>query len=209
AFGMALAFVIFAGSELFTGNNLSCAAGALAGAITWKTVGHIWMVSFAGNLLGSLGLAWLVAQSGVLSHAPQIDLVLHTAAAKMNLSAWELFMRGILCNWLVCLSVWMAGRLSSETAKLIVIFWCLLAFVGSGFEHSIANQSLLGLALFHPHPGTVSWGGFLWNQAWVVLGNVIGGAVFVAGAYWLAAAPIPQHRPEVSVTAVSAQSARV
>jgi nitrite transporter NirC len=144
-----------------------------------------------------------------LAHPPQIDLVMKTVATKMSLSGWELFVRGVLCNWLVCLAVWMAGRMQSETGKLLVIFWCLLAFVGSGFEHSIANQSLLGLALFHPHPDAVSWGGFLWNQTWVVLGNVIGGSVFVGGAYWLAATPIRQRHAQPSPTAVPAQSVTV
>jgi nitrite transporter NirC len=208
-FGLALGVVIFAGSELFTGNNATCTVAALDGAISWTMVGRIWTMSFVGNLLGSLGVAWMVAQSGVLSHPPQIELVLKTAAMKMSLSGWELFVRGVLCNWLVCLAVWMAGRMHSETAKLLVIFWCLLAFVGSGFEHSIANQSLLGLALFHPHLDTVSWSGFVWNQAWVVLGNVIGGSVFVGGAYWLAATPIHLRQAQSSATVVPAQSVRI
>src|SRR5436309_4056318 len=211
AFGIALTLVIFAGSELFTGNNMVCAIGALDGAISWGTVSRMWAFSLGGNLIGSLGLAWLVAQSGVLSQQPQIDLLMKVAAMKMNLSAWELVVRGILCNWLVCLAVWTAGRTTSDVAKLVLIFWCLLAFVGSGFEHSIANQSLLGVALFLPHAATVTWAGFLWNQAFVVLGNVIGGSVFVGGLYWLASSVqipseatvaistgIPGSRPSVS-----------
>jgi len=196
AFGIALALVIFAGSELFTGNNMVCAVGALTREISWGTLTWIFAVSLAGNLAGSLGLAWLVAQSGVLSQAPQVDLLMKVAATKMNLSGWELMVRGILCNWLVCLAVWTAGRTTNDAAKLVLIFWCLFAFVGSGFEHSIANQSLLGMALFLPHPASVSWTGFLWNQSYVVLGNVIGGSVFVGGLYWLASTPIPQAAPE-------------
>jgi len=185
AFGVALTLVIFAGSELFTGNNMVCAMGALDGTITWRTLGRIWGVSLIGNLAGSLGLAWLIVQSGVLSHAPQSDLIFKAVATKMSLSGWELFIRGLLCNWLVCLAVWMAGRTSSDTAKLLLIFWCLLAFVGSGFEHSIANQSLMAMALFLPHPDSIAWNGFLWNQTWVILGNIVGGSVFVGGLYWL------------------------
>jgi len=196
AFGIALALVIFAGSELFTGNNMVCAVGALTREISWGTLTWIFAVSLAGNMAGSLGLAWLVAQSGVLSQAPQVDLLMKVAATKMNLSGWELMVRGILCNWLVCLAVWTAGRTTNDAAKLVLIFWCLFAFVGSGFEHSIANQSLLGMALFLPHPASVSWTGFLWNQSYVVLGNVIGGSVFVGGLYWLASTPIPQATPE-------------
>jgi nitrite transporter NirC len=115
------------------------------------------------------------------------------AATKMTLSGGELLARGILCNWLVCLAVWTAGRTTSDSAKLVLIFWCLLAFVGSGFEHSIANQSLLSMALFLPHPGSVTWVGFAWNQGWVILGNIIGGSVFVGGLYWFASQVRPAH----------------
>jgi nitrite transporter NirC len=69
---------------------------------------------------------------------------------------------------------------------MLLIFWCLFAFIGSGFEHSIANQSLLGLALFLPHEPSISWTGYAWNQLWVITGNIIGGGVFVGGLYWLA-----------------------
>jgi nitrite transporter NirC len=199
AFGMALTLVIFAGSELFTGNNMICAVGALTRVLSWDALARIFIVSLAGNLAGSLAIAWLVAQSGVLSQAPQVDLLMKAAATKMNLSGWELLTRGILCNWLVCLAVWMAGRTTNEAAKLILIFWCLLAFIGSGFEHSIANQSLLGMALFLPHPDTISWNGFLWNQFYVVVGNIVGGSVFVGGLYWLTSVPWPQVKPHVEM----------
>jgi nitrite transporter len=107
------------------------------------------------------------------------------ASLKMNLPMWELFIRGILCNWLVCLAVWMAARTTNDVAKIMLIFWCLFAFIGSGFEHSIANQSILGMALFLPHGPEVSWAGFVWNQLWVVSGNIVGGVVCMGGAYWV------------------------
>jgi nitrite transporter NirC len=185
SFGIALTLVIFAGSELFTGNNMVCAIGSLARAITIKQMGLIFLYSFVGNLLGSLFVAWLIAQAGVVGQAPHSDLLLKVASVKMNGPAWELFIRGILCNWLVCLAVWMAARTTNDAAKIMLIFWCLFAFVGSGFEHSIANQSILGIALFLPHGPDITWLGLAWNQFWVVLGNVVGGAVFVGGAYWL------------------------
>jgi nitrite transporter len=204
AFGVALSLVIFAGSELFTGNNMVCAIGALRGSISWGTLARIFGVSLLGNLAGSLWLAWLVAQSGVMSQPPQIDLIMKVATSKMTLSAWELVIRGILCNWLVCLAVWMAGRTTNDAAKLVLIFWCLLAFVGSGFEHSIANQSLLGIALLLPHPDSVTWLGLLWNQAFVILGNVIGGSVFVGGLYWVASvSPSPSDTVTVVDDAMS------
>lgn len=186
SFGIALTLVIFAGSELFTGNNMVGVIGALARQITWSQVGALFAWSLIGNLIGSLMVAWIVVQSGVVSAAPQAVLIHKVAGVKMSLPAWELFLRGILCNWLVCLAVWTASRTTSDAAKILLIFWCLFAFIGSGFEHSIANQSLLGLALFLPHEAGVSWAGFAWNQTWVILGNIVGGGVFVGGLYWVA-----------------------
>jgi len=186
SFGIALTLVIFAGSELFTGNNMVCVIGALSRGITWPQVAQIFFWSFVGNLMGSLGIGWMIAQSGVLAKAPQYDLLTTVAAMKMSLPGWELFLRGILCNWLVCLAVWTAARTTNDAAKIMLIFWCLFAFIGSGFEHSIANQSLLGMALFLPHGEAISWSGFLWNQGCVGLGNMVGGGLFVGGAYWLA-----------------------
>ena len=185
SFGIALTLVIFAGSELFTGNNMIGVMGGLAGQVSWRQVGQLFFWSLLGNLLGSLVIAWLVVQSGILAPASS-NLIQKVAAIKMQLPAWELFLRGVLCNWLVCLAVWTASRAVGDAAKMLLIFWCLFAFIGSGFEHSIANQSLLGMALFLPHETAVSWGGFLWNQTWVVLGNMVGGGVFVGALYWMA-----------------------
>ena len=199
SFGIALTLVIFAGSELFTGNNMVCGIGVLAKAISPKQVGFVFFWSFVGNVIGSLGIAWLIVQSGVVGKPPQSDLLLKVAALKMHLPAWELFIRGILCNWLVCLAVWMAARTTNDVAKILLIFWCLFAFVGSGFEHSIANQSILGMALFLPHGLDITWAGFAWNQTWVVMGNIVGGAVFVGGAYWMTS---PVRVPVSSVEAM-------
>ena len=89
-------------------------------------------------------------------------------------------------GWLVCLALWMSARVTSDSAKCIAIFWCLLAFIACGFEHSVANMTVLGLALAGQHPDTVSLAGAAHNLAWVTLGNAIGGGLFVAGAYWVA-----------------------
>jgi nitrite transporter NirC len=186
SFGIALTLVIFAGSELFTGNNMTGVISGLSRRLTWAQVVQLNVWSWVGNLVGSLALAWLVVQSGVLSKGPQADLIETVAAIKMSLPAWELFLRGILCNWLVCLAVWTSGRTANDAAKIMLIFWCLFAFISIGFEHSVANQSLLGMALFLPHDPVVSWAGYWYNQLYVVLGNIVGGGVFVGGLYWLA-----------------------
>lgn len=93
-------------------------------------------------------------------------------------------MRGILCNTLVCLAVWCSMKLKEEVAKLVMIFWCLFAFITSGFEHSVANMTLLSVSLFIPHPETVSWAGLAANLIPVTLGNMVVGILFVGIAYW-------------------------
>ncbi len=209
SFGIALSLVIFAGSELFTGNNLFMTIGALTGRSRLTDLALLWGWCFAGNLAGSLLLAWLVAQSGALSADPQQSFVLKAVATKMTLPFWTLVVRGVLCNWLVCLAVWCAARTQSETARLVMIFWCLFAFIGAGFEHSVANMTLLGIGLLQPHGDAISWAGFVHNLVPVTLGNIVGGALFVGGAYWLANQPLrlPLARPAETRAAVAAESA--
>lgn len=186
-FGIALTLVVIAGAELFTGHTMFMALRRYQGQGTWSDVFATLGASWAGNLCGAAVLVGLFVMGGggnLLSDAQ--GLVMSTAAQKMNADASSLFARAVLCNWLVCLSLWMAARVSSDSAKCIVIFWCLLAFIASGYEHSVANMTLLMLALAGNHPETVSVAGMAWNLAWVTLGNIVGGAVFVAGAYRLA-----------------------
>ncbi len=190
AFGVALSLVIMAGAELFTGNSLVMTLGLAERTCGWRDLAAVWGVSYAGNIAGSLGLAWLVAQSGVLTSAPQAALVERVVGTKMTLAWDELFVRGILANWLVCLAVWIGFRAASEGAKLLMVWWCLFAFVGPGFEHSIANVTLLGIGLFQPHGDAVTWEGFVRNLVPVSAGNVVGGAAFVALAYLAAARPL-------------------
>ena len=113
-------------------------------------------------------------------------LIVKVAAIKMSLDAKEAFFRGVLCNWLVCLAVWIVNRSEDDTAKLIMIFWCQFAFIGSGYEHSIANQSLMSLALLLPHGAEVSVAGFIHNQIFVTAGNMVGGGLMVGMVYMLA-----------------------
>ena len=188
SFGVALTLVIFAGSELFTGNNLVMTVGALSRTVTPGALAKVWALSFAGNLAGSALLALATAASGVLGKAPAKEFVLGVVAAKMSAPVLELFFRAVLCNMLVCLAVWMGMRAKDETARLVLIFWCLFAFIGAGFEHSVANMTLLALGLFLPHdPALVSWAGFARNLAVVTAGNIVGGALLIGLPYWYVA----------------------
>jgi len=184
SFGIALTLVVFAGSELFTGNNMFMTLGVARKEVSFLSLIKVWGWSWFGNLLGSLLLAYMVITSGAIDHAAVF--IEKVSAAKMNMPILQMFLRGILCNWLVCLALWTASRTKSDAAKCILIFWCLFAFIGSGYEHSIANMTLLSLSLFAPHGVAVSWVGFATNLLWVTLGNIVGGSLFVAGMYWKA-----------------------
>ena len=189
SFGIALSLVIFAGSELFTGNNMVLLVGRLQNKISTGLVMKSWLLCYLGNLIGSVLLAWMMFHADSLAESSK-NLVLQVSSMKMNTGAKELFVRGILCNWLVCLAVWLAVKIKSETAKLIMIFWCLFAFISSGFEHCVANMTLLSMGLLLPHGAEVSLAGFGYNLTWVTLGNIVGGALFVGMAYWFAASKI-------------------
>lgn len=180
-FGIALSLVLMAGADLFTGNILIMAVGTLTGRSTWGDLGRVWLWSYLGNLLGSALVALLAWGAGTFADP---SLVAGVAAKKMNAPWGALFLRAVLCNWLVVLAVWSFFKLKSETAKLIMVWWCLLAFIGSGYEHSVANMTLLTLANLLPHGAGVSWTGWVWNLAPVTLGNIVGGAFLVGAAYW-------------------------
>lgn len=198
-FGLALILVVFAGADLFTGLTMSMPLAVLEGRSSWDALGRVWATSWFGNLAGALMLAALfVLGGGGLVTTASSELIYKAAAAKMNMDAVPLLARAILCNWLVCLALWMSTRIANEAARMVAIAWCLLAFIASGYEHSIANMTIFGVALLSQHPETVTWAGMAWNLFWVTLGNTISGAVFMAGAYWIAsrtpaAAPLAPH----------------
>lgn len=190
SFGIALTLVVFAGSELYTGHTMIMPIGWLRDRVGLADLGRVWALGWTGNLLGAAGLAaiFVAGGGGVLlgDGAPFLQKV---AAAKMNAPSGELVARAILCNWLVCLALWMANRTSSDTAKLGVIFWCLFAFIASGYEHSIANMTLFSIALLAEHGDAVSLAGMAHNLLWVTLGNTVAGALFMATGYWFASKP--------------------
>ena len=187
-FGGALTIVVFAGSELFTGSNLVLTLGVFTGKSSWRDLIANWVWTWIGNLAGSILLAVIVVRSGLLNADPINAFVLKLVDMKMNIPPEQLILRAILANWLVCLGVWMAARIKSETAKILMIWWCMFTFITCGYEHSIANMCGLMLGLLLPHESEtlrISIDGYAYNLALSTLGNVIGGAVFVAGVYWM------------------------
>ena len=186
SFGVALTLVVFAGAELFTGHTMYMPLGWLSKTVGAVNLAKVWFVVWMGNLVGSAGLATLFVLGGAAGMVSDSSSFLNqVASAKMNAPAIELLARAILCNWLVCLALWMSGRTTSDAAKCIVIFWCLYAFIASGFEHSVANMTLFSIALLGRHPETVSLSGMFRNLFWVTLGNLLSGSLFMALGYWL------------------------
>lgn len=183
-FGIALSLVIIAGADLFTGNTMVMPVGALTKKVTWKDVARVLVYSYIGNMIGSVLIAFCVYEAGVFSADP--SFVLTVAAKKMNAPFMTLFFKAILCNWLVVLAVWSAFRAKTESGKLIMIWWCLLGFIGSGYEHSVANMTLLTLANLLPNDGSfaVSWSGMMSNLIPVTLGNIFSGAILMGLSYY-------------------------
>jgi nitrite transporter NirC len=203
SFGIALSMVIFAGSELVTGNHMTMVIGNLSRKVTVLDTANIWIVCWLGNLFGSLLLAFVMVNSGLISKDPWAGFISAVSAAKMNAPFFELFLRGILCNILVCLAVWTSARAKEDTAKLILIWWCLFGFIGSGFEHCVANMSLLGMGAFLGVNPAVSWSGYVNNLIASTLGNIVGGGLLGA-VYWYCSQVKASKVPSLSKEAATA-----
>jgi nitrite transporter NirC len=192
-FGIALTLVVFAGAELFTGANMVMLIGWIKGKVKGIDALLVNLAALIGNLVGAIVFAGMVHAAGVLDAVAKTGgkpagdgLIAALVKSKMHASDGQLFWRAVLCNTLVCLGLWMAARTKSEVAKLIVLFWVLLAFVASGFEHSVANMTIFALAVMH---GDATWGDLVHNLLLTVPGNIVGGAVVVGAAYLLSATP--------------------
>jgi formate/nitrite transporter len=182
AFSLGLVLVVVAGAELFTGNALIVMAWADKRVKT-VALARNWLLSFAGNAVGAVGLAVAVWLTGLLEAGPAHDTAVRIAETKMALPFVEAFVRGILCNVLVCLAVWLCFAARSVTDKILAIVFPITAFVALGFEHSIANLYLLPVGLLAGAEGGVA--GLVGNLVPVTLGNIVGGAGGVAAVYWV------------------------
>ncbi len=184
AFSLGLILVVVAGAELFTGNNLLAMAWA-ARLISTRGMLRNWLVVCLANAVGAAGLALLVWGSGhaQMNHGGVARAAIAVAVAKAQLP-WEIaFTRGILCNVLVCLAVWMAMAGRSVIDKAVAIVFPITAFVAAGFEHSVANMYFFPLAMLLGAP--ISVADALGNLLPVIAGNLVGGSLLVAGFYWV------------------------
>ena len=185
SFSVALSLVVMAGSELFTGNNMVLFIGTQKETVLWQDVIVLWVVCWIGNAVGSVLLAFIYHMTGLCTGAVA-ETMAAAAVAKMSAAPQQLLTRGILCNFLVCIAVWCATKCKTESGKLIMIFWCILAFFTTGFEHSVANMTLLTVALLNPAGQALTISGWFYNLLWVTLGNMFGGILLAAVPYTLA-----------------------
>jgi formate/nitrite transporter len=204
-FSVGLMLVVIAGAELFTGNTM-ITMSVLDGKSKFSGLLYNWSIVYVANLIGSVLLAYIMFGSGLLE-GPNVAIgaaALKTAAGKASLAFWPAFFRGILCNWLVCLAVWMALTARNTIGKVWAIFFPIMAFVASGFEHSIANMYFIPIGILLKGVNEVVaaataaglapeklanvglYGFFVKNLVPVTLGNIVGGGFFVATLYWLA-----------------------
>jgi formate transporter len=192
AFTLGLVLVLIAGSDLATGNMMLVPLSAMRGKISGGDVVRNLTLVLLGNLLGALFVAFFLAvQTGVIGDADasgNAALTYERLAAiaegkALNESAWQVFLRAVGCNWLVCLAVWMSLAAQSVSGKILSIFFPIMAFVAMGFDHVVANMFFLPAAMFAGVPG-IGWGPTLSNWLFAGLGNLVGAVVFVATSYW-------------------------
>jgi formate/nitrite transporter len=183
-FPVGLMLVVIAGSELFTGNCGLITPACLAGKAKWSGLLKNWVFVYIGNLIGSLFVAYFLAYAtGITTSEPWLSASQSIAVGKVSKSFFALFWRGVGCNWLVCLAVWLAVASDDIIGKVWGIWFPIMAFVALGFEHSIANMFFIPLGIFLG--ANVTWGQFfITNLIPVTLGNIVGGAGFVGLIYW-------------------------
>jgi formate/nitrite transporter len=197
AFSLGLMLVVIAGAELFTGNNLMVSS-VMAREISFGVMLRRWTIVYFANFIGSLVLAFLFYFSGLWKTGDGALGIAAVAVAqkKVSLTFVEALFRGIGCNWLVCLAVWMALAARQTIGKIFAVFFPIMGFVAIGFEHCVANMYFIPIGILLKNwagvatpagsdPNVLGWLNFLWiNLLPVTIGNIIGGAVFVGMSYW-------------------------
>lgn len=190
AFSLGLILVVVAGAELFTGNNL-LTIGWAQKKIKFTAVMRNWAIIIASNFVGAALLAWLIYASGhtAMNHGKIAETYVNVANAKCSLPFWTALFRGIVCNMLVCLGVWLAYAGKTVVDKVAGIIFPISAFVAAGFEHSVANMYVLTMGMLSKADVSIASDaltmmGCVSNVVPVLIGNIIGGGVFVGLTYW-------------------------
>lgn len=178
-FGLALVLIMYGGGELFTGNTMAFTMSTIAGRTTWSDTFYNWVTVYLGNFAGAVLFAVLIYYSGLFHLEEKTTWLMEVANSKMSATTLELFIRAILCNWLVCLAIWIPMNMKEDVGKVLATMLIVFGFMVSGYEHSIANMGLFSITLIVPHPEFITIGNALHNLIPVTIGNIIGGGLFV------------------------------
>lgn len=176
-FPIAIVLIVFVGGELFTGNNMTMAFGLYEKKVKFGNACRVWLMSYIGNFFGTFILGGLVVLSGCASSI-LTDYYTSVIPAKLELDPFTLFIRGVICNYLVCLAVFVGTKIKSESGKLVVMFCIITTFVIAGFEHSIANMATYTIAGFLL--GGLPADKLIISFIFVTLGNMVGGIFLFA-----------------------------
>jgi len=186
SFATALILIVLLGGELFTGTNFVMGVSLYENKVSILGAIRIWIFAYVGNFIGIFLLALIIVGSGASRDLFAAYLAV-IVPGKLAGTWYALLLKGIMCNFLVCMGVYAGLKLKSESGKCIAILVVITTFVLAGFEHSVANMATFSLyALLVPNP---DFGGIVWNMIWVTIGNLIGGAVLLGLPVWLSAEP--------------------
>lgn len=204
-FGVALVSIIVCKVELFTSNIMYFTVGALTGRATPRALLCSWPTVYIGNLIGVLAFTAIFAGAGGFGALPANHLLFNVVEHKVHATSLEIFWKGALCNWIICLAVWVPMRLANEAAKVMMVMLLVFVFFFSGYEHSIANMAFFALAELHNMPG-LNAADIIHNMIPATLGNIVGGALGVGlVVYLLERHTLPQAAAEpASATAAPA-----
>jgi formate/nitrite transporter len=184
-FSVGLILTVIGGSELLTGNMALVPLAAMKRRVGLGRLSQNFGVVLVGNLLGALFVAYFLAdQTGIVTQKLPLERLTDIAVLKGHTETeWEIFLRAVGCNWLVCLAVWLAIGAEDIGGKILAIIFPITGFVAMGFDHVVANMFFLPAAVYAHVPG-ITWGSVVNNWVFAFLGNFVGAGVFVAGFYW-------------------------
>ncbi|WP_421919468.1 formate/nitrite transporter family protein [Marinifilum sp.] len=183
-FPLGLILCAVAGAELFTGNTAYFVPSVFSKRMSVKVPLKNWGIVYIGNFIGSIIVAYfLVYLTGAIMNSPSVDSAINIAIAKTSNPFYKTFLKGIACNWMVALAMWLAYASKDIASKVLAIWFPIMAFVAMGFEHCVANMFFIPVAIFHG--ADITWLDFvIKNLIPATLGNIVGGALFVGTAYW-------------------------